>query len=83
MTLQKYRLTKALVISFCYSIATAECIDRQRAAEAVFSSTRYQLDAQAEPSLVCSMRGRCSMQTEFDNRWDLHVKISESPSTKL
>lgn len=85
MALQKYRMTKAVVISFTTASPLLNALKGKEQLRLVFlihvSSPAYQLDAQAEPSFVCSVRGRCWMHAQLDNRWDLHVKISEAPST--
>lgn len=78
-------MTKAVLISFTTASPLLNALKGKEQLRLVFlicvSSPAYHLDAQAEPSLVCSVRGRCRMHTRLDNRWDLHVKISEAPST--
>lgn len=63
MSLQKYRMTKALVISFTTASPLLNALKGKEQLGLSFlihlSSPAYQLDAQAEPSLVCSVRGRC------------------------
>lgn len=81
-------MTKPSVVPFCNTITTTECIERQRAAKAVFSGTRVMLIGwmpSQSPALWWSARAGMGAECTHNsmNRWDLHMKISEAHITRF